>query len=68
MAEDDGVSLDQWIASAVPEKVGGMETAAEFFKKRAGDKTGDRLMEFLHNAPHAPPEPEDMRRPGPAQL
>lgn len=33
----------------------------EFFKKRAGDKTGDRLMEFLHNAPHVPPEPEDMR-------
>jgi hypothetical protein len=48
-------------------KVGVMETAAEFFKKRAGDKTGDRLMEFLHNASHVPAEPEDRRCPGPAQ-
>jgi hypothetical protein len=49
------------------EKVGVMETAAEFFKKHAGDKTGDRLMEFLHNASHVPPEPEDGRYLGPAQ-
>ena len=61
LAKEDGVSLNQWIASAVAEKVGVMETAAEFFKKRAGVKTGDRLMEFLHNAPHVPPEPDDMR-------
>jgi hypothetical protein len=38
-----------------------MDTAAEFFKKRADVRTGDRLMESLHNAPHVPPEPEDMR-------
>jgi hypothetical protein len=61
LAQEDGVSLNQWIAAAVAEKVGVMETAAEFFKKRAGDKTGDRVMEFLHNAPHVPPVPEDMR-------
>ena len=39
LAQEDGVSLNQWIASAVAEKVGVVETAAEFFKKRAGDKT-----------------------------
>jgi len=39
-----------------------METAAEFFKKRAGQKTGDRLMEFLRNAPNVLPEPEDKVR------
>jgi len=61
LAQEDGVSLNQWIAAAVAEKVGVVETAAAFFKKRAGDKTGDRLMEFLHNAPHVPPEPDDMR-------
>jgi hypothetical protein len=61
LAQEDGVSLNQWIASAVAEKVGVVETAAEFFKKRAGNKTGDRLMEFLRNAPNVPPEPEDMR-------
>lgn len=36
LAKEDGVSLNQWIASAVAEKVGVVETAAEFFKKRAG--------------------------------
>jgi len=61
LAQEDGVSLNQWIASAVAEKVGVVETAAEFFKKRAGNKTGGRLMEFLRNAPNVPPEPEDMR-------
>ena len=61
LAQEDGVSLNQWIASAVAEKVGVVETAAEFFKKRADVRTGDRLMESLHNAPHVPPEPEDMR-------
>jgi hypothetical protein len=62
LAQEDGVSLNQWIASAVAEKVGAVETAAEFFKKRAGQKTGDRLMEFLHNAPNALPESEDKVR------
>ena len=33
LAQEDGVSVNQWIASAVAEKVGVMETAAEFFKK-----------------------------------
>jgi hypothetical protein len=39
--KEDGVSLNQWIAVAVAEKVGVVETAAEFFKKRAGKATGD---------------------------
>jgi hypothetical protein len=59
LAKEDGVSLNQWIAAAVAEKVGVMETAAEFFKKRAGTATGAGLMRFLENAPNAPPEPRD---------
>jgi len=59
LAEQDGVSLNQWIAAAVAEKVGVMETATDFFKKRAGKATGEGLMRFLRNAPAAPPEPED---------
>jgi hypothetical protein len=43
-------------------KVGVVQTAAEFFKKRAGHKTGDQLMEFLRNAPNVLPEPEDKMR------
>ena len=32
LAKEDGVSLNQWITSAVAQKVGVVETAAEFFK------------------------------------
>lgn len=59
LAKEDGVSLNQWIAAAVAEKIGVVETAAEFFKKRAGNAKGDRLMKFLRNAPVNPPEPQD---------
>lgn len=59
LAQEDGVSLNQWIAVAVAEKVGVMETAAEFFRRRAGKATGEGLMKFLRSAPNAAPEPED---------
>ena len=36
LAKEDGVSLNQWIAAAVAEKVGVVEIAADFFRKRAG--------------------------------
>jgi hypothetical protein len=59
LAKEDGVSLNQWIAVAVAEKVGVVETAAEFFQKRAGKATGQRLIEVLRKAPKVGPEPED---------
>jgi hypothetical protein len=59
LAKEDGVSLNQWIAVAVVEKVGVVETAAEFFKKRAGKSSGQGLMKFLRTAPKTAPEPED---------
>ncbi len=62
LAKEDGVSLNQWIAVAVAEKVGVVETAAEFFKKRAEKATGGRLIKFLRNAPRVRPEPEDAIR------
>jgi len=62
LAKEDGVSLNQWIASAVAQKVGVVETAAEFFKKRAGNATGSGMMKFLRNAPRAVPEPHDSVR------
>jgi len=60
LAKEDGVSLNQWIASAVAQKVGVVETAAEFFKKRAGNASGDRMMAFLRHAPKVAPEAEDI--------
>jgi hypothetical protein len=62
LAKEDGVSLNQSIASAVAQKVGVAETAADFFKKRAGKTTGAGLMKFLRTAPKVAPEPEDEMR------
>jgi len=49
LAQEDGVSLNQWIAAA-----------AQFFKKRAGTATGAGLMKFLRHAPNLTPEAEDV--------
>jgi hypothetical protein len=54
-AKEDGVSWNQWIAVAVAEKVGVVETAADFFKKRAGNASGEGLMRFLRTAPRPRP-------------
>jgi hypothetical protein len=62
LAKEDGVSLNQWIASAVAQKVGVVETAADFFKKRAGKATGAGLIKFLRTAPKAVPEQGDEMR------
>ena len=59
LAKEDGVSLNQWIAVAVAEKVGVVETAAAFFEKRAGKATGDGLLKYLQNAPKLRPESGD---------
>jgi hypothetical protein len=63
LAAEDGVSLNQWIAAAVAEKIGVVETAADFFKKRAGKASGARLMNFLRQAPDVLPEEQDQVRP-----
>jgi hypothetical protein len=54
--------LNQWIAVAVAEKVGVIETASDFFKKRAGKATGAGLMKYLRTAPKFVPAPEDRLR------
>lgn len=59
LTHDDGVSLNQWIASAVAQKVGSVETAAEFLRKRGGDATGDGLRRYLDRVPDAEPVPGD---------
>lgn len=59
LAKEDGVSLNQWIASAVAQKVGAVETAAEFFRRRAGDARPEDLHALLALAPDRPPDPGD---------
>ena len=36
LAKEDGVSLNQWIAVAIAQKIGVVETASDFLKRRAG--------------------------------
>lgn len=50
LAREDGVSLNQWIAVAVAEKIGAVETAAAFLQRRAADAKPEDLIPFLNNA------------------
>jgi hypothetical protein len=59
LAMEDGVSLNQWIVSAVAQKIGAVETASEFLKARAGTAKRGDLTRLLDRAPDAPPMPED---------
>jgi hypothetical protein len=59
LAKQDGVSLNQWIAVAVAEKVGVVETAAAFLGRRAEGATGAGVGRFLDRVPDAPPVPGD---------
>jgi len=59
LAKEDGVSLNQWIATAVAQKIGAVETAADFFRRRAGTARPEDLKTFLANAPDVQPEPGD---------
>ena len=35
LAQEDGISLDHWVSMAVAQKVGAVETAAQFFRRRS---------------------------------
>jgi hypothetical protein len=59
LAKEDGVSLNQWIAAAVAQKVGAVETAADFLRRRAGDAPVEDIRGFLAAAPDAAPVPGD---------
>ena len=59
LAKEDGVSLNQFIAVAVAEKVGTIETAEQFLKRRAAKAKPADLMRFLRGAPSVKPEPHD---------
>ena len=61
LAKTDGVSLNQFIAVAVAEKVGVMETADEFLKTRAGTAKPRDLLKFTRKAGKEPPSAADRR-------
>ncbi len=59
LAKADGVSLNQFIAVAVAEKVGAIETADEFLRLRAAKAKPADLMKFLRQAPNVKPTEKD---------
>jgi hypothetical protein len=59
LAHEDGVSLNQWIVSAVAQKIGAVQTADDFLKRRAGKARRGDLTRLLDKAPEVPPLPED---------
>ena len=59
LAREDSVSLNQWIVSAVAQKIGAVETAEDFLKVRAGKAMRGELTRLLEHAPNVPPTPED---------
>ena len=55
LAREEGVSLNQFIAAAVAEKVGVLRTSAEFLRERAGDAKPADLLRYVRAAPPVPP-------------
>ena len=66
LAREDGVSLNQWIASAVAQKVGAVETAAGVLQRLSAGATPADLRRFLDAAPDVPSPPEDRLEESPA--
>ncbi len=61
LAKADGVSLNQFIAVAVAEKVGVLETAEEFLRRRAGKAKPRDLLRFTRKAGREEPNESDRR-------
>jgi len=60
LAKSDGVSLNQFIATAVAEKVGTLNTVDEFLRLRAGESVPADMLVFLENAPDVEPALNDV--------
>jgi hypothetical protein len=63
LAEEDGVSLSQWVSLAVAQKISSVETAEAFFKRRAQGADQVDFLEILRNAPDRPADPGDELEP-----
>jgi hypothetical protein len=61
LAKLDGVSLNQFIAAAVAEKVGTIRTARDFLRERAGSAKPRDMMKYLRRAPKVAPTAGDER-------
>jgi hypothetical protein len=61
LAKEDGVSLNQWIAVAIAQKIGVVETASAFLVRRAGKARPEDMLPFLDKAKReAPPAGDEV--------
>ncbi|MBU6395499.1 MAG: type II toxin-antitoxin system HicB family antitoxin [Sphingomonadales bacterium] len=61
LAKEDGVSLNQWISVAIAQKIGVVETASDFLKRRAGAAQPEDMLAFLDKAKReTPPVGDEM--------
>ena len=61
LAREDGVSLNQWISVAIAQKIGVVETAADFLSRRAGKARPEDMLPFLDAAKReAPPAGDEL--------
>ncbi len=61
LAKEDGVSLNQWISVTLAQKIGVVETAADFLKQRAGGARPIDMLPFLDGAKReVPPVGDEM--------
>ena len=57
-AKQDGVSVNQFVATAVAEKLAALSTI-EYLEKRAKRGSREKLLEILNKAPDVEPEESD---------
>jgi predicted HicB family RNase H-like nuclease len=60
LAANDGVSLNQFIAAAVAEKVGALRAAEDLLRERAGKAKPKDMLKYLRRAPKVEPNADDM--------
>jgi len=63
LAHADGVSLDQFLETAVAEKVGSLDTVDRFLRQRAAGYEPANLHDVLSAVPDTDPIEEDERWP-----
>ena len=59
LAREDGVSLNQWIAVAIAQKIGVVETASDFLARRADKARPEDMLPFLDGAKRETPPAGD---------
>jgi hypothetical protein len=59
LATADGVSLNQFIAAAVAEKVGSLRTARDYLRERSGSAKPKDMLKYLRRAPKVAPSGDD---------